>query len=280
MVALWFSSRRRYWICGWEWITLACRGRQNRSPFVKPQGPVSALPRHLASNTRLMAAVLNFSRILRLSAYFYSIIRSFDHSLKHKVPRRPVSYWYPGSVTIEVQPLDSWKTEVPRASSCCCCWFQGMSLVFRWKSSETHGRMFLSYDWLGKWSSARGRRSVGSALRFAYEAVPVKRIEGRRVQCPKWIASMTSATVVQSSRLSSLLDGGGVNLIRNNLWGFEYFMIISWMFSSLQNLKRQHWVQDNVFSVDTSSISSLFQSLVRYCRTAMGTVADMLGLRV
>lgn len=52
------------------------------------------------------------------------------------------------------------------------------------------------------------------------------------------------------------------------------------MFSSLQNLKRQHRVQDNVFSVDTSSISSLFQSLARRCRTAMGTVADVLGLRV
>ncbi len=46
MVALWVSSRRRYWISGWERITRACRGRQNRSPFVKPQGPVPALPRH------------------------------------------------------------------------------------------------------------------------------------------------------------------------------------------------------------------------------------------
>jgi len=109
---------------------------------------------------------------------------------------------------------------------------------------------------------------------------PVKRIEGRRVQCRKRIASMTSATFVQGSRLSSLLDEGGVNLIRNNLWGFEYFMIISWMFSSLQNLKRQHRVQDNVLSVDTTSISSLFQSLTRRCRTAMGAVADVLGLRV
>lgn len=86
----------------------------------------------LASSTRLIAAVINISRTLRLSAYF--CVRSFDHSLKRTLPSINILGGRRNRRTIEVQPINSWKTEVPQDS----------------RSTMTRGCMLMSYDWLGK----------------------------------------------------------------------------------------------------------------------------------